>query len=105
MSEGKTTALAAAIFLKAAAYIRTYGWQKEGMGFYGAPRCSMGALASAYPKQRWDERLSRLMYRTLYDELGGISLTQFNYKYMDGEKVAELFEQVAIKLQSGKITV
>jgi hypothetical protein len=36
---------AARIFLKAADYIRKYGWQKEGMGEYWAPRCSMGAFA------------------------------------------------------------
>ena len=99
MSEKKLISNAAGIFLKAAAYIRQYGWQVEGMGTYGQPRCSMGALASAYQQQRWDKRLSQLMYQTLYKELHGISLTQFNHQYKDGEKVAQLYERVAAKLQ------
>jgi hypothetical protein len=90
---------AATIFIKAAQYIREYGWQVEGMSIDGQPRCSMGALASARPG-RWDEDLAELMYSTLYDELNGISLTQFNHKYKSGEKVARLYERVATKLQS-----
>lgn len=90
--------LAARIFMDAAAYIRTYGWQKTGMGIYGQPRCSMGALASAHSEQKWDQDLSALMYRELKAELRGLSLTQFNYRYEDGEKVALLFETVAAKL-------
>jgi hypothetical protein len=100
MDEVKTRLRAARIFLRAAAYIRTHGWRKEGMGTDGAPRCSMGALASAYRKQKWDEHLSRIMYKTLYQELDGLSLTQFNYQHNNGEKVAELFERVAAKLQN-----
>ena len=92
----------AAIFRRAAAYIRSHGWQKEGMGHDGQTRCSMGALASAYPKKRWDKDLARAMYQSLYDELNGQTLTQFNYKYHDGEKVAQLFERVANKLVSPK---
>src|SRR5947207_1596085 len=90
---------AAQIFLKAAAYIRKYGWQKEGMGKHGQPRCSMGALASAYPQPKWDEDLSDLVYRALYQELSGASLTQFNYQFERGEKVAQLYELVAEKLR------
>lgn len=90
--------LAARIFMDAAAYIRTYGWQKTGMGIYGQPRCSMGALASAHREQKWDRNLSALMYRELKAELHGLSLTQFNYRYDDGEKVARLFESVAMRL-------
>jgi hypothetical protein len=89
---------AADIFLKAADYIRNYGWQKEGMSENGKPRCSMGALASAYPIRKWDDPLSSLMYKALYDELDGMSLTQFNYRYRNGEKVAQLYEKVAKKL-------
>jgi len=92
-------AQAAQIFLNAAAYIRIYGWQKTGMGLYGQPRCSMGALASAQGG-KWDQDVSSLMYSKLHEELDGISLTQFNYRYNDGEKVARLFESVAAKLQS-----
>jgi hypothetical protein len=98
-----TNDLAVDIFLKAAAYIREYGWQRSGMSTDGQPRCSMGALESAYPKENWDEKLSRMMYRTLYDELNGLSLTQFNYKYNDGEKVAKLYERTAAKLQEAAL--
>jgi len=38
------------------------------------------------------------MYEELYETLNGLSLTEFNYKYNDGEKVARLFEDVAAKL-------
>ncbi len=89
---------AANILEKAAAYIRNYGWQVSGMGEHGKPRCSMGALASAHPDKIWDEDLSELIYRELYEELDDIGLTEFNYKYQDGEKVAQLFEKVATKL-------
>jgi hypothetical protein len=92
---------AANIFRKAAAYIRRYGWQQEGMGEHGAPRCSMGALDSAYPQIEWDKELASLMYTVLYDELGGISLTQFKSKYRSGEKVAHLFDRTAVRLQRG----
>lgn len=89
---------AAKIFVKAADYIRKYGWQKTGMSAHGQPRCSMGALASAHPRHRWSKSLSNIMYQTLYEELGGLSLTQFNYKFESGEKVAQLYERVAKKL-------
>ena len=92
---------AAGILLKAADYIRQYGWQVEGMGQHGRPRCSMGALASASPVKNWDQRLSDMMYRTLYQELNGLTLTQFNHKYNDGEQVARLFERTALKLNHG----
>lgn len=98
MDNETTLALAANIYLRAATYIRTYGWQVEGMSADGLPRCSMGALASAYPKKEWDSRLSKIMYDTLYKELNGISLTEFNHKFKDGEKVAQLFEHVANKI-------
>jgi hypothetical protein len=97
MGETGTRVQAAKIFLKAASYIRTYGWQKTGMGIYGQPRCSMGALASAQ-SGTWDKDVSALMYRELRGELRGVSLTQFNYHH-DGEQVARLFEKVAAKLQ------
>ncbi|MFI5271011.1 MAG: hypothetical protein ACHQT9_03140 [Candidatus Saccharimonadales bacterium] len=100
MSEYDLREQAANIFIDAAQYIRDYGWQVEGMGCDGEPRCSMGALASAYPKLEWNKELSRLMYLSLYKELQGMSLTQFNHRYRDGEKVAELYERVASKLQS-----
>lgn len=102
MRSNRVEAQAANIFLKAAAYIRRYGWQKEGMGQHGQPRCSMGALASAYPQQRWDKYLASLMYQTLYEELDGLSLTQYNYKFKNGEKVAQLYERVAEKLGHDK---
>jgi hypothetical protein len=101
MSEGQITAKATVIFLSAAGYIRRYGWQREGMGEEGQARCSMGALASAYPKISWEKSLARLMYETLYRELNGLSLTQFNSKYQDGEKVAKLYERAAARLQGG----
>ena len=93
----ETATQAAKIFERAAKYIRNYGWQVSGMSQHGKARCSMGALASAHPQQAWDEHLSRLMYRELYKELDGISLTKFNYKHRDGEKVAQLFERLAKK--------
>lgn len=103
MSKYEARKLAATIFIRAAQYIRSHGWQVEGMAADGRPRCSMGALASAYPKQTWDKKLSRLMYSSLYKELNGISLTQFNHQFEDGERVAQLYERVATKLQN-KIT-
>lgn len=90
---------ASGIFGKAASYIRNYGWQVSGMGQHGKPRCSMGALASAHSDKIWDKNLSSLMYRELYKELDGLSLTEFNWKHNNGEKVAQLFEQVATKLR------
>jgi len=68
MTETRTQA--ADIFLRVATYIREYGWQKEGMGQDGQPRCSMGALASAYPKTTWDKNLVTLMYETLLPKIG-----------------------------------
>jgi len=98
MRYSRTRLQAARIFLDAAAYIHAYGWRRAGMGVYGQPRCSMGALASAHPHQTWDSELSALMYQKLNEELDGISLTQFNHRY-GGEAVARLFERAAAKLQ------
>lgn len=98
MANNKTALQAAQIFLKAAAYIRKYGWQEEGMGEYGQPRCSMGALDSACPRGDWDHNVANLMYQSLNDELKGESLTAFNHKFQSGEKVSELYERVARKL-------
>jgi hypothetical protein len=98
MSERELKNKAAHIFNDAAGYIRKYGWQVRGMGTYGKPRCSMGALASANREEQWDKSLADLMYKTLYKQLNGLSLTQFNYKYKNGEKVALLFEQTAATL-------
>ena len=98
MNESVARELAADIFRKAATYIRTYGWQVSGMSEHGKPRCSMGALASVGPVGEWDEGLAELMYRELYDELGGIGLTEFNHRYKNGEMVAQLFERVAARL-------
>jgi hypothetical protein len=89
---------AAQIFINAAEYIRNYGWQVSGMSQHRKPRCSMGALKSAYPKLKWEKDLASIMYSTLYKELNGISLTQFNYNHNDGEKVAQLYEKVACSL-------
>lgn len=89
---------ASQIFRQAANYIRMYGWQKDGMGTYGQPRCSMGAIASVYPAQASDE-LPKVMYEALYTELNGRTLTKFNQEFDDGEKVARLFEQVAARLR------
>ncbi len=86
------------IFRKAAMYIRTYGWQVTGMSKYGLPRCSMGALASAHNDVIWNKELAEFMYEKLYEELDGLTLTEFNYKYRSGEKVAELFDKVAKNL-------
>jgi len=93
---------AADIFEAAAAYIREYGWQVTGMSQHGQPRCSMGALASAYPAKSWNPKLSGLMYQKLYQELGGIDLTEFNHKHRSGEEVAQLFERVAANLRSSQ---
>jgi hypothetical protein len=90
------------IFRTAAEYIRKYGWQVKGMGTYVQPRCSMDALTSAYREQRWDKTLSKLMYETLYKELNGMTLTQYNYKFKSGGKVARLYEMVAEKLNYSK---
>ena len=100
MIEENLKSQAADIFIRAAAYIRQYGWQLEGMGDHGRPRCSMGALASANPAIEWDKRLARLMYHALYRELNGLSLTQFNSRYRNGEKVARLFERAAGQLNN-----
>ena len=101
MNQDKTTVKAAAIFQQAAAYIRRYGWQVSGMSRHGMPRCSMGDLASANQQKKWDKQLAKLMYEKLYEELNGLRLTEFNYKHKDGEKVAELFDRVATRLQGG----
>lgn len=68
------------------------------MNIDGRPRCSMGALASAYPKRKWDDGLAELMYRSLHKELNGMSLTQFNHRYQNGEAVARLYERTAAQL-------
>jgi hypothetical protein len=100
MDERELENKAAQIFLKAAEYIRKYGWQVSGMSENGKERCSMGALASANPEKKWDKNLSELMYKTLYKELNGLSLTQFNYKYRDGEKVSQLYERTATSISA-----
>lgn len=102
MSEGELRQQAAKIFQDAARYIRTYGWQVSGMGEHGKPRCSMGALASVGPRGRWNPELAHLMYKVLYDELGGMGLTQFNHLHQNGESVARLFEDVAARLVHAK---
>jgi hypothetical protein len=94
---------AASIFREAALYIRIYGWQVTGMSEHGLPRCSMGALASAHKEARWNKGLATLMYKTLYEELNGLTLTEFNHKYNDGEKVAQLFDEAAASLAATKI--
>lgn len=98
MKDSEIRVTAAKIYLKAADYITQYGWQKSGMGVDGEPRCSVGALASAYPKQKWNRDLATTMYKALYKELNGMTLTQFNYKFNDGSKVANLYERVARSL-------
>ena len=98
MTERSTRDRAAHIFLNAASYIRNYGWQVEGMSEYGKPRCSMGALESAYPKEVWESNLASLMYKTLYKQLNGISLTEFNHRVSSGLEVAKLFERTAMTL-------
>jgi hypothetical protein len=100
MSEMELKSKAAGIFFKAADYIRQYGWQEKGMSLDGQPRCSMGALASAYEKQAWEGELSELMYEALYRELNGLSLTQYNNKVKSGDKVVQLYEKVAKSLVS-----
>ncbi len=95
MSDREVTLQARNIFIRAAAYIRKYGWQVSGMSSHGNPRCSMGALESAGSKDCWDTRVAKLMYKELYEELSGLTLTEFNKKHQDGEKVAKLFEQTA----------
>lgn len=91
---------AANIFRQAAVYIRRYGWQKEGMGQDGLPRCSMGAIESAGPpRTEWDPQMSKLMYDSLYEQLEGLSLTRFNSKHQNGEAVAQLYEKVAARLE------
>jgi len=99
MSKAEFNLQAAALFQKAATYIRANGWQITGMSEHGKPRWSMGALASAHPVEIWDEDLSVLMYQMLYEELGGMGLTEFNYMHRDGEKVAQLFERVGRRLR------
>ena len=96
----KQTFQGAQIFRDAAAYIRKHGWQRKGMGEHGEPRCSMGALQSAHPMERWDQEMAVLMFATLYDELGGLTLTQFNEKVKDGNEVADLYDQVAACLEN-----
>lgn len=91
----KISAQAANIFTKAAKYIRTYGWQETGMSMHGQPRCSMGALESAYPAKKWNGKMAKLMYEALYEELKGVSLTEFNHQSSNGLEVAKLFESTA----------
>lgn len=98
MVEETTRAKAATIFRRAAAYIRKYGWQVDGISEDGKPRCSMGALASAYPKETWEKDLSSLMYKSLKSELHGITLTEFNHKANNGTAVAKLFERTALSI-------
>lgn len=95
MVEDSTRVKAATIFRRAAAYIRQYGWQKEGLSEDGKPRSSMGALASAYPKDTWEKDLSSLMYDSLNSELHGISLTEYDHKVRNGLAIAKLFERTA----------
>ena len=89
---------AAQIFLDAADYIEKYGWQKTEMSEHGKPRCSMSALTSVQPKVVFDCALSALMFEALYDELGGITLTEFNEQAKNGSEVALLFRKTATKL-------
>lgn len=96
---------AADIFAKAAAYIRTYGWQEVGMSEHGRPRCSMGALASAHDERVWDSEVAALMYQTLNRKLSGVGLTEFNRRASGGEDVARLFEQVAAELCEAAVHV
>jgi hypothetical protein len=101
MRRSQIQSQAAELFLKAAAYIRQYGWQEEGMGEYGQPRCSMGALDSACPRGEWQPEVAEVMFEELNHELHGMSLTQYNHKFHDGEKVAQLYEQAAQDLKRG----
>lgn len=103
MSEENLFKQASEIFRDAAAYIRTYGWQVTGTSKDKSPRCSMGALASAHKAQEWDSNLAELMYAELYKSLQGLSLTEFNYQYKNGEKVAQLFDKVAAKLENNTV--
>lgn len=98
MSEVEARTLGATIFRRAAVYIRSYGWQEKGMNIHGQPRCSMGALSSAYPG-RWDANLADVMYGTLKKELRGLSLTQFNHRTRSGEAVARLYDRAADSLR------
>lgn len=70
------------------------------MGEHGRPRCSMGALDSAFPELEWDKNLANLMYETLYEELDGRSLTQYNHEVETGEEVARLYDRVARRLEN-----
>lgn len=87
--------LASQVFLEAANYIEEYGWQRSGMSEHGKPRCSMGVLSSVWPKTISNIELGKLMYDSLYKELGGMSLTEFNEQAISGEDVALLFLRVA----------
>lgn len=105
MTESELSRQASFIFRRAASYIRRYGWRVSGMSRDGLPRCSMGALASAHKVSIWDKKLAKLMHQTLYEELDGLTLTEFNYKYNDGEMVARLFDHVATELSINKSLV
>lgn len=70
------------------------------MGEPGRPRCSMGALDSAHPQIEWDKNLADIMYTTLYEELDGKSLTQYNHEAGRGEAVAQLYDRVARRLEN-----
>ena len=98
MKSDQITIQAAKIFFSAADYIRQYGWRTSGMSTHGKPRCSMGALASAYPKSTWDIGLATTMHEALKGQLEGMTLTQFNYKFNDGNTVAQLYERTAAVL-------
>lgn len=105
MSENDLNNQAAFIFRRAAGYIRNYGWQVSGMSVDGLPRCSMGALASAHKVSVWNKALAKHMYHSLYQELNGLTLTEFNYKHNDGEIVAELFDRASTRLSATKSLV
>lgn len=99
IAQKEITSEAAAIFLKAADYIRRYGWQEKGMSRHGLPRCSMGALESACANSKLDKDVAELMYDTLYEELDGLTLTEFNRQAIDGRReVPLLFDRVAASL-------
>lgn len=97
MNEREARYEAARMFKQAAKYIRLFGWQEKGMGVYGEPRCSMGALNSVRAG-KWDTVISNIMFKQLNFELKGTSLTQYNHKVQNGESVARLFEKVASRI-------
>jgi hypothetical protein len=100
MADKSVKLQAAAIFTKAAQYIREVGWQEKGMAYDGIARCSMGALESAYPAKHWNKDLASFMYEKLYTKLNGINLTEFNKRAKNGLEVARLFEEVAESIRN-----